>query len=176
MESTSRNVELARLLQAGHQEVFPEIMQIYQRRLYQTALKITNCESDAEDVVQDSFINVLEKIQQWRGENFSSWLMRICRNLAIDCLRKRHEQKKRLQTKTPFIDVQVMPDEQELIDKILQKLPQKQREILHLRHFQNCSIREIAIKQGCAQGTVKATLYQTFQKLKTEFRAAGLMG
>lgn len=168
---------LGGLLQAGKCEAFAELIRHYRVRVFNIARHITGSHDDAEDVAQETFLQMLEKIGQWRGENFDGWLSRIAQNRAIDCLRRRGgELEPRAQQERCLPDEEIIGREQrDAVNRILERLPRAQREILYLRHFEGCPIREIARRRKCAEGTIKATLYQIFQKLKKEFTVAGLM-
>ena len=173
---------LALSLQQGNMEVFPEIMDHYRPIMYKIVFAITRSQDDTEDIIQETFVTMLEKIEQWHGKNFHAWILRIAKNLAIDHLRKKQVKKRHLPRHYSFIESfsdekdRVVENEQiDILHSIISTLPPKQREVLHLKHFKKMSIREIATKTNCAEGTIKATLYQTLQKLKKEFKQQGLM-
>lgn len=172
--------EAARLLKAGNREYFPILMDIYRTRVYAKAFFITNSKEDAEDIAQETFLQMLNKIDQWQGGNFEVWLLKIAQNLSIDFLRKRKsgvttEEILPEREKTSPEETLLRQEKIENIHKILQRLPSVQKEILYLKHFSGLSIREIAIKRNCSEGTVKATLFQILQKLAEQFENAGLM-
>lgn len=169
--------DLAKKLQKGQLEVMALLIEKYQDQAYGLAYQITKRHSDADDITQEAFVIVLEKISQWQGQNFRSWLLRIVRNLAIDFLRKRNKEssEKLLEPKVNFFDQVVTAEEKMQVHQVLQSLPAAQKEILYLRFFENMSLQEIAQKRNCSVGTVKATLFQTFQKLKRDFRQHQVM-
>lgn len=174
--------KLAISLQEGNIEVFPELMDHFHPIMYKIVFAITRSQDDTEDIIQETFIIMLEKIEQWHGKNFNSWILRIAKNLSIDCLRKRQIKQKHLPrhqlTKQGFAndeDVLVQEEQIDVLNNVIRNLPPKQKEILYLKHFKKMSIREIAIQTNCAEGTVKATLFQTLNKLKKEFKSQGIM-
>jgi RNA polymerase sigma factor (sigma-70 family) len=69
-----------------------EIYKLYYRPMYNTSLRILNHEAEAEDVMQDSFLDAFRKIEEYKGEgSFGGWLRRIVVNNSIDALKKRKE-------------------------------------------------------------------------------------
>ena len=181
--NSNKGDELGKALRDGEVAAFPLLVQGYQLRLYRLILPVVRSHQDAEDVVQETFVQVLNKIESWHGDNFNGWIFRIARNLAIDFIRKNNVRSKiniawgqQAMAANAVYDQNIIAQErQQKIREILNRLPLAQREILDLKHFQQYTIRAIAQKRKCAEGTIKATLYQTFQKLKQEFSAAGLM-
>lgn len=76
--------------QEGELEAFEELVSRYEQRVYTLALRILRQREDAEEVVQEAFVSVLEHLETFRGEApFKSWLLRIATNQALHVLRKR---------------------------------------------------------------------------------------
>lgn len=170
---------LACSLQAGNIEAFPELMEYYRPIMQKIVFAITRSQDDTEDIIQETFVIMLEKIEQWHGKNFNAWILRIAKNLSIDYLRKRQRNRKHM----PFIkkergetkDCLMQQEELDALNMLLAELPPKQKEILYLKHFEKMPIREIALRLDCAEGTIKATLFQTLKKLKNQFQLSGWM-
>jgi RNA polymerase sigma-70 factor (ECF subfamily) len=75
-------------LRAGHRGAFEVLVKRHQGRLFKTALNITNNREDAEDVVQDAFLNAFKHFDNFRGDSrFATWLTRITINQALMALR-----------------------------------------------------------------------------------------
>src|ERR671922_377918 len=84
------DVELVRLAQKGDGEAFAELVARHQRQLYRLALRMTGSEADAQEVLQEAFLNAYQKLPNFRGEaQFSSWLYRIAANSALMRLRRK---------------------------------------------------------------------------------------
>ena len=76
-------------LKAGDENIFHDILSQYEGKVYGLALKFTRSEQDAEEVLQDTFLAVYNKIHGFEGRSaFSSWLYRITINYALMKLRK----------------------------------------------------------------------------------------
>jgi RNA polymerase sigma-70 factor (ECF subfamily) len=84
------DVELVRLAQRGDGAAFAELVARHQRQLYRLALRMTGSEADAQEVLQEAFLNAYQKLPNFRGEaQFSSWLYRIAANSALMRLRRK---------------------------------------------------------------------------------------
>jgi RNA polymerase sigma-70 factor (ECF subfamily) len=84
------DVELVRKAQAGDAAAFAELVGRHQRQLYRLALRMTGSEADAQEVLQEAFLNAYQKLPNFRGEaQFSSWLYRIAANSALMRLRRK---------------------------------------------------------------------------------------
>ena len=88
------NEKLARLIkqiQSGEKSAFEEFYKLTSSKAYFIALKLTQNEHDAEDILQESYIKVLEKINEIdTTKNITSWLFRIVSNKSKDLLRSRN--------------------------------------------------------------------------------------
>ena len=84
-----KDKDIVSRLKAGDQNIFQDILAQYEGKVYGLALKFTRSEQDAEEVLQDTFLAVYNKISGFEGRSaFSSWLYRITINYALMKLRK----------------------------------------------------------------------------------------
>ncbi|MEI7724161.1 MAG: sigma-70 family RNA polymerase sigma factor [Bacteroidota bacterium] len=68
------------------------IYKLYYKAMYNTSLRIVNDTAEAEDIMQESFLDAFQRIQSYSGEgSFGSWLKRIVINRSLDCLRRTKE-------------------------------------------------------------------------------------
>ena len=82
--------ELVQRSQKGDGEAFAVLVERHQRQLYRLALRMTGSEADAQEVLQEAFLNAYQKLPLFRGEaQFSSWLYRIAANSALMRLRRK---------------------------------------------------------------------------------------
>jgi RNA polymerase sigma-70 factor (ECF subfamily) len=147
------------------------------------AFRLTGSSEDALDVVQDTFVKVYRDIESWNERSaFYSWLYRVATNLAIDRLRRRkkdrelangaaHERATEQDNVAELVDARATEHELERLSKAVALLPEGQRTVVTLRHYEGLSLREIADLRGVALGTVKSTLHQAFRSLQ---RALGV--
>jgi RNA polymerase sigma-70 factor (ECF subfamily) len=89
-EEANPDTPLVLRAQKGDAEAFAELVNRHQRQLYRLALRMTQSEADAQEVLQEAFLNAWEKLPAFRGEaQFSSWLYRIAANAALMRLRRK---------------------------------------------------------------------------------------
>jgi RNA polymerase sigma-70 factor, ECF subfamily len=82
--------ELVERAQKGDGAAFALLVGRHQRQLYRLALRMTGSEADAQEVLQEAFLNAYQKLPNFRGEaQFSSWLYRIAANSALMRLRRK---------------------------------------------------------------------------------------
>jgi len=175
---------LAREFRLGREEAFPEIVDLLRERLYRVAFRLTGTPDDAMDVVQDAFVKVYKDIGAWNERSaFYSWLYRVASNLAIDRLRKRKKDREMLSSVARERDDR-RDDISELVERrsvehdlgrlkgAVERLPEGQKAVVVLRHYEGLSLKEIADVRGVALGTVKSTLHQAFRNLQRALGAA----
>lgn len=89
-DDAALDLACVRRAQKGDGAAFAELVTRHQRQLYRLALRMTQSEADAQEVMQEAFLNAWEKLPSFRGEAmFSSWLYRIAANAALMRLRRR---------------------------------------------------------------------------------------
>ena len=86
-----QDYELIKAIQAGRKDLFAELVQRYERALYHFGLKMCSEPQDAEDVVQETFLNAYKYLNDFRYETkFKNWLYRIA---TSNCIKKRRKSK-----------------------------------------------------------------------------------
>jgi RNA polymerase sigma-70 factor, ECF subfamily len=172
---------------------FKVLVSRYQDRLYNVAYRILLNRHEAEEVVQETFLKVLENIGQLRGRvSFAAWLFRIAHNLCVDILRSRQRRGTAAvisfdpqsmnngdsyeartgavcQVADPGLDPALKASEfeqEELISQSIQRLPDVQRSVIVLHDIEGFSYVEIAEIVGSSVGTVRSRLYYGRQKLR----------
>ena len=176
--------QIARSFQDGDESAFGDLVEVYQERFYRVSYRVLGKPDEALDVVQDAFVKIHARIDTWdRESRFSSWAYRIVTNLAIDGLRKKTRERKavesRAQTTPEFLEDRsadgLLAEEQaELVQRVreaIERLPDGQRTVVALRHYEGFSLKDIAEVRGCALGTVKSTLHQAFRSLRKSLGA-----
>jgi RNA polymerase sigma factor (sigma-70 family) len=92
LEAAERNIhqDLIERCRKNDQKAQHEIYKLYYKAMYNTSLRILNHEAEAEDVMQESFLDAFRKLEEYKGEgSFGGWLRRIVVNNSIDLLKKR---------------------------------------------------------------------------------------
>jgi RNA polymerase sigma-70 factor (ECF subfamily) len=166
-------------LAAGDREALAPLMERHYRRLYRIALGYLRQPDDALDVVQEAFVKAWENAARWDGSaEAGPWLTRIAVNQAIDRWRRN---KRRAATFTSLDDDDherslaggPAPDRgvigREAHDRVtglLRTLPERQRAVVVLRHYQEMSLEEIAQALGMSLGTVKSSLHRALRRMR----------
>ncbi len=160
---------------------FEELVRRYHHTVYRLALTMTKNPRDAEEVTQETFLNLYRKLDTFRGESkFSSWLYRVTANFALMRLRKQRRQPQVLlddllpqfyengRFEKPASDWSERADRQfenrelgEKINHAISELPEKYRIILVLRDVENLSNEEIAVTLGMSVPAVKSVLHRS---------------
>ena len=183
MPSTSRPADddypLVHRARAGDFAAFDALVARYGRRLYSLALRIVGRRQDAEEVVQQTFLSVIEHFKDFREQSrFASWLMRIATNHALVLLRKRSRQRT-----VPLADGRSQEDYEglphpefiaqwretpeqiaarhetrQLLDQALGDLDEKYRLVFLLRDVEGLSSSETAGALGISVPNVKVRL------------------
>ncbi len=151
----------------------------YQRRLYRYLLRLVSDPAAAEDIFQQTWLRVIEKIRQYdAGRGFEPWLFSIARHLAIDHLRRTRPAS--LDEPRPggswsdavpspaptALDRFLRSERTSLVMRQLERLPAIYREVLTLRFEEEMKIEEIAGLTGLPLGTVKSRLRRALLALR----------
>ncbi len=161
--------ELIELFENGREEAIEVLISRYKNKVYTYIALIVKDQQLAEDIFQDTFIKVIRSLQSGKYSEkgiFSSWVMRIAHNLIIDHFRREKNLKTysndqydgdlfnsaRFADETieeSIIKEQINMDVQKLVDL----LPDDQREVIVLRHYAGLSFKEIADQTGVSINT-----------------------
>ncbi len=146
-------------------------------KLFRLELRITLDSAEAEDIVQDTLIRVWNKRDEWHSlDSVEAYCLTVARNLAID-----RSQRKEAQNVSFTPEAQEMPDsmtpekklaEKEqlnLIHRLVNGLPEKQRTAIQLRDIEGKSYKEIAEILGATEEQVKVNLFRARQKIKQKY-------
>ena len=155
--------------------------------LYGYAMAITRNRTDAEDLVQETYLRAIPRMRSLRPEsNLKSWLFTILRTIYLNQLRKQRIAPKVLEIdadeNTANIVVETSKDpleryvsmaERDWVLKAIQQLPSMFREIVVLREYEDLSYQEIAGILDCPVGTVMSRLARARSKLRILLSAEG---
>ena len=147
--------------------------------LYRLALRITLRHEDAEDVVQDTLIKVWNKRDSWQEiEDIEAFALTICRNVALDKIKKASNNETTLDDHTAFLTDRssspfehvLQQDRVALVRKLVDSLPEKQRSCMQLRDFEGKSYKEIVQILGFSEEQVKVNIFRARQTIKQKFQ------
>jgi RNA polymerase sigma-70 factor (ECF subfamily) len=170
-----------RLAQAGDAAAFEFLYQLHGRRVYALCLRMVNNPPDAEDLMQEAFLQLFRKISTFRGESaFSTWLHRMTVNVVLMRLRKKSLPVTSLEETTepddetggPRKDVGA-PDlrlsgavDRVNLERSVEKLPPGYRTVFVLHDVQGYEHNEIADIMGCSVGNSKSQLHKARTRLR----------
>lgn len=144
-------------------EDFEAVVIKHENRLYRTALAIMGNVSDAEDVVQESFLRAYEKAPEFESEEHEkAWLVRVTVNLCNS--RHRSPWRRRM---VPLLNSYPTsePEQYELLGQIMTLAP-KYRTVIHLFYYEGFSIKDISVLTEQKKSTVRSQLTRARKKLK----------
>jgi RNA polymerase sigma-70 factor (ECF subfamily) len=168
----------------GEKEMYEIIIRRHNQRLFRISRAYTNDSNEAEDIVQQAYINAYEHLPSYQGRSkFSTWLTRILMNEALrrGKYRDRHiplqtpssengEKRRRLQLEVPTKenpDERVMNDElRTILERSIDGLPFKYRSVFVMREIDGMSIAETSESLGISPANVKVRLNRAKEMLK----------
>ena len=147
--------------------------------LFRLARRITLNRTEAEDVVQETMIKVWNRRDHWDEiDNIEAFCLTICRNISLDKMKKAENQNQSLEEghDAPDFSYTSNPEEQamqrdriQLIRRLIDHLPEKQRSCMQLRDFEGKSYKEIAQVLGISEEQVKVNIFRARQTIKQKF-------
>ena len=178
---SATEAEAIRLAQAGDAAAFEHLYQLHSRRVYALCLRMVGNPSDAEDLMQEAFLQLFRKIRTFRGESaFSTWLHRMTVNVVLMRLRKKTLPAASLEETTepdeetggPRKDIGA-PDlrlsgavDRVNLERSIEKLPPGYRTVFVLHDVQGFEHNEIAGIMGCSVGNSKSQLHKARTRLR----------
>lgn len=177
--------QLVLLYKNGEESAFEELVRRHKSRVYTTVYMIVKDQYIAEDLLQDSFIKAVNTIKSGKYNEegkFLPWLLRIAHNLSIDHFRKAKRYPtivmedgsnvfNTLQFSEESIEsVQIKMETHALVRKLVQELPETQKEVLIMRHYMQMSFQEIAeatnVSINTALGRMRYALINLRKKIE----------
>ncbi|MBA4301179.1 RNA polymerase sigma-70 factor, ECF subfamily [Algoriphagus alkaliphilus] len=177
--------ELIAQYRNGSEAAFDHLVDRYQSKVFTTIYLIVKDQAVAEDLLQDVFVKVVQTIHSDRYSEegkFQPWLMRIAHNLAIDYFRKAKRYPTILMedgsnifnslqfAESSIEDLRVREETLEMVKKLIEELPEAQKEVLVMRHYLDMSFQEIADQTGVsintALGRMRYALIHLRKKMK----------
>jgi RNA polymerase sigma factor (sigma-70 family) len=175
------DTELVQRFKNGDRDfAFNLLVRRYQERVYWTVRRIVGTHEDADDVAQETFVTVWEKLDGFREDaSFFTWLYRIAVNAALGHIRRRRV-KRFVSLDTlllPFVDKERRSDKQVLdservcaVETAIQSLPPQQRTVFCMRYYDGLKYEDIATMLGKSTGTLKANYHHAIKKLEVALK------
>jgi RNA polymerase sigma-70 factor (ECF subfamily) len=182
------DAELISLAAGGDPAAFQLLVEQHRAMVYRVAYQFAGNHYDAEDIAQDVFIKVYRSLPKFRQDSqFTSWIYRIAMNACID-----HRRRHAAGGASPFGDeaeqrMENTPEERpgpetsayagelgSVLEAEIRRLPQGQRIVFVMRHYEGLKLGEIASALGLAEGTVKRQLHAAVHRLRAVLSAANV--
>jgi RNA polymerase sigma factor (sigma-70 family) len=176
--------ELVTLYVRGNEKAFEKLVQRHKSRIYTTIYLIVKDQYVAEDLLQDTFIKAVDTIKSGRYNDegkFLPWIIRIAHNLAIDYFRrdKRYpnvvfEDGSSVFNTLDFSEdsvesIQIRQETHEQLREMIQRLPDVQKQVLIMRHYEDMSFQEIADATGVSINTALGRMRYALINLRKQF-------
>lgn len=183
--------EIVEKVLSGDRDAFGILVERYQTKVYNMALRMVNNVDDAADMTQEVFLRAWKSLPAFQFESaFSTWLFRMTHNICIDHLRAR--QRKPTVSMTVYDDggeestqldlpdtgpdpeeAAILSENRALLARALAMMPPEPREILVMRAINDMSYQQIASILHLQEGTVKSRLSRARALLKKNLTELG---
>lgn len=174
-------------LKSGDRQELAKMVELYSDQVYRVALKMLNNPSDAEDVLQETFIKAMRAVKNFQERSsISTWLYRIAVNESLMLIRKQkpevavREDESQGDNDQDYAAVQIvdwccLPEKEFLnaesrshLDEAIQNLPDKLRSVFILRDIEGLPIRETAEALNLTETNVKTRLLRARMRLRED--------
>lgn len=170
---------------SGDQHAFRTLVQSYQTYIYRLVFSVVRNHADAEDVTQETFVQIYRALPQYQSKGLKTWMSRIAVNKAIDHRRKTNRLREDtlsdpdqlappdlgLYQQEHLIEQQIVSKEsRQLVLAQLQEVPDNYREVVKAFYFENKSYADIAEEQGVTAKTVESKLYRAKQWMRKRWK------
>ena len=179
--------EAIRLACQGDPHAFERLYKLHSRRVYALCLRFAGNPTDAEDLMQEAFLQLFRKIQTFRGEaKFSTWLHRLAVNVILMRRRRKRHPEVSLDATNESDDTDTRPVvdpggpdlrlkgalDRINLNKAIEQLPDGYREMFILHDVEGYEHNEIAGILGCSVGNSKSQLFKARLRLRALLRVA----
>ena len=162
---------------AGETSAFSQLVEAYQKPVYNLAYRMLGNSVEAEDAAQETFIRAYTRLETYDpSRKFSSWMLSIASHYCIDLLRRRRVNLLSIDDLPPMVDLsmprsahpeQIVVADQvaDEVQQLLQTLPPHYRVPVILRYWYDMSYREIAEAMDVTESTIKTRLHRARARL-----------
>jgi RNA polymerase sigma-70 factor (ECF subfamily) len=175
MTDTNNDFELVKSFINGNESSFNRLVLKYQDKIYWHARRMTGNHLDADEVVQEVLIVLYTKMKSFKFKSsLYTWIYRITATRSINFLRKRNLRQifsidepdsREVKSREDIINDIEQRERFGILEKVLRKLPAKQREIFIFRNFEELSYDEISQITGNTVGGLKANYFHAMKKI-----------
>ena len=176
IQPDANDFSLCQLAAGGNLAAFELLYQRYHRRTYSLCLRMTNSQTEAEDLTQEVFIQLFRKIGSFRGDSaFSTWLHRLTVNQVLMHFRRRSVKNEKTSEDGEIPEQTVSgtenPNKMPVIDRLalnkaIEQLPPGYKKVFWLHDVEGYEHEEIARMLKLSVGTSKSQLHKARLKLR----------
>ncbi len=157
-------------------QAFQQLLQDYQKPLYNHIRNIVLNHDDADDVLQNTFVKIFQNLKNFKGESkLFSWMYRIATNESLTFLKQKSKNSgissENLQNKIiDNLEADVFFDGNDIqikLQKAIALLPEKQQLVFKMKYFQELKYEEISEILGTSVGGLKASYHLAVKKIET---------
>lgn len=156
-------------------ETFKKVFLPYHQKLYRIAFRILSDKAEAEDAVQETFIKLWNKRHELQSiDNTEGFSVIVLRNICLDMLRKEHTAYK-TDYDTEIAETDLLENRIEKkdslynVEQLINKLPEQQRQVMQLKHWDGCSDKEIEKITGLSTVNIRVILSRSRKAIREEF-------
>lgn len=173
METQYKNIhqDIIDRCKLGSREAQFELYKLYYKSMYNTSFRIVGNATDAEDVMQESFLSVFKKLDSYEGKvSFGAWFKKIVVNRSLDYLKKRkvvfEEINERVMEEEPDPRMEIREIDLNKLKKAMMKLPEGYRVVLSLYLLEGYDHDEIAEILNITNVSSRTQLLRAKRKLR----------
>ncbi len=155
---------------AGDQRAFERLYRLHVARIHSLARRMAGSETDADELTQDIFVRVWERLESYRGEAaFGTWLHRLAVNAILNWRRTEAGERKRIDesVEADLTEGRKSTEAERLdLEGAIERLPRGARQVFVLHDVEGFKHEEIAAMMGVTPGTSKAQLHRARMLLR----------
>ncbi|MBY0385269.1 sigma-70 family RNA polymerase sigma factor [bacterium] len=171
---SAQDTDLVYEVQNGNRTAYTKLVKKYEKLLFRLIVRFVKDEELARDVMQEAFLKTYMSLARFEHKcSFKNWLYKIALNTARNKLRSLRESENI--EDVVILDVCLIEANmlrQEILEKlrsVVDTLPEKQKQALELRVYQDLSFKEVSVLMNCPYDTAKANYRHAMLKLKEHF-------
>lgn len=183
--AATSDAQLIASFKEGNESAFDVLLERYKDKIYTTIYLIVKDRYIAEDLLQETFIKIINRLKKGRYNEegkFGSWAGRIGHNMAVDYFRKKKRHpflftedgnniffQDEEFTEESIESVQIRKDTHQKLRELIETLPEAQRNVLMMRHFAEMSFQEIAEATDVSINTALGRMRYALINLRKKF-------
>lgn len=156
------------------EDILAELFEKYYHRAYLYALSLCKEKAWAEDIVGEAFEKAMLTLED-EGNGFLYWLLRVCRNLFLDEVRRERRRSREIEIAVPedALASVLRREENRRLYHAIESLPKRYAELLTLYYFTGLSLKQAADFLGISYGAAKTALSRARAQLKERLEGNG---